>query len=70
MTFAIVSVENSKEKVVGTIWADAEAHAQLLASSLMGGSGNDALPFVIRRAEEREIPMKLAEPTFASPFHA
>ena len=60
MTFAVVSVENSKETVVGTIWAEAEAQAQLLVASLMGHDVG-ACPVVIRRAEEREITMKLAD---------
>ena len=42
--------------MVGTIWASAENEAQRIASDLLKIPGREQV--VIRRAEEREIPMK------------
>ncbi len=57
MTFAVVQVGNGGDKVVGTIWAHAESEAQTIFSYLL----NTTTPHqvVLRRAEERELPMKL-----------
>ena len=57
MTFAVVEVGNGNEKVVGTIWASAESEAQTIFSDLHGSAEQQQV--VLRRAEEREIPMKL-----------
>ena len=59
MTFAVVEVGNGNEKVVGTIWASAESEAQSIASDLIRTPDQQQL--IVRRAEERELPMK--------PFH-
>lgn len=58
MTFAVVSVAENREKVVGTIWAAAEQEAQAMASSLIPVGSTDER-VVVRRAEEREIPLRL-----------
>jgi hypothetical protein len=66
MTFKIVSVTEASEQVVGTVWAEAEAHAEALASSLFGASERAVL---VRRTDDREIPMRVAaEPSYTSPF--
>jgi hypothetical protein len=57
MTFAVVQVGNGNEKVVGTIWAHAESEAQTIFSDLLATP--EPQQVVLRRAEEREIPMKL-----------
>lgn len=67
MTFKIVSVHEAQEKVVGTVWAEAEAQAELLASSVYTGVGGD-VSLRVRRAEDCEIPLRFAEPFFTSPF--
>ena len=56
MTFTVIELGGGSERVVGTIWASAESEAQSVASDLLRSpeKGN----VVIRRAEEREIPMK------------
>jgi hypothetical protein len=56
MTFAVIEVGSGSEKVVGTIWASAETEAQTIASDLLQVPEKEKV--VIRRAEEREIPMK------------
>ena len=58
MTFSVVTVADNREKIVGTIWAAAEQEAQAMAASLLepGGGGER---IVVRRAEEREIPLRL-----------
>ena len=56
MTFAVVEVGNGNEKVVGTIWASAESEAQSIASDLIRTA--DQQQVIVRRAEERELPMK------------
>ena len=56
MTFAVVEVGNGNEKVVGTIWASAESEAQSIASDLIRKP--DQQQVIVRRAEERELPMK------------
>ena len=58
MTFAVLTVGDNREKVVGTIWAAAEAEAQAMANSLLPEDGRDAR-LIVRRAEEREIPLRL-----------
>ncbi len=58
MTFAVVTKENQQERVIGTIWAPAEAEAKMIASDLWG----DRRPqeeLHVRKAEEREIPLRL-----------
>ncbi len=57
MTFAVIQLGNGNEKVVGTIWASAESEAQTIFSDLHRAS--DQQQVVLRRAEERELPMKL-----------
>ena len=57
MTFAVVQVGNGNEKVVGTIWAHAESEAQTIFSDLLRTP--EQRDVVLRRAEERELPMKL-----------
>ena len=56
MTFAVIDTGTGSEKVVGTIWASAENEAQTIASDLLRIP--EGRTVVIRRAEEREIPMK------------
>ena len=56
MTFAVVELGNGIEKVVGTIWAHAESEAQTIFSDLLGTPAPQVV--VLRRAEERELPMK------------
>ena len=58
MTFAVLTVGDNREKGVGTIWAAAEAEAQAMASSLFQEQNRDER-VVVRRAEEREIPLRL-----------
>ena len=57
MTFAVIEGAGGNEKVVGTIWASAESEAQTIASDLLGGTDHKE-KVVIRRSEEREIPMR------------
>ena len=56
MTFAVIDMGTGSEKVVGTIWASAENEAQTIAADLLKIPEREKL--VIRRAEEREIPLK------------
>jgi hypothetical protein len=56
MTFAVIDMGGGSEKVVGTIWASQESEAQTIAADLLQVPEKDKV--VIRRAEEREIPMK------------
>ena len=57
MTFAVIELGGeSHEKVVGTIWAGGESDAQAIASNLFGEPEKERV--IIRRDEEREIPMK------------
>ena len=58
MTFSVVSVADNREQVVGTIWAAAEQEAQAMASSLFERTEQDRR-VVVRRTEEREIPLRL-----------
>ena len=56
MTFTIIESGGGIERVVGTIWASAESEAQSIASDLLQIPEGDKV--VLRRTEEREIPMK------------
>jgi hypothetical protein len=58
MTFSVVTVADNREKIVGTIWAAAEQEAQAMALSLFERTDRDA-GVIVRRAEEREIPLRL-----------
>jgi hypothetical protein len=58
MTFAVVSVANETEKVVGTIWANAESEAHEIATNLVSSQAHETV--IVRRAEETEIPFKLS----------
>ena len=60
MTFAVVTVAENRERVVGTIWADGESDAQQMASSLFQTEPDPHRErLVVRRAEEREIPLRV-----------
>ena len=60
MTFTVLTVSENRERMLGTIWANGESDAQQIASSLFQ---TDAQPqserLVVRRAEEREIPLRV-----------
>ena len=60
MTFTVVTIAEKPERVVGMIWADGETEAQQVATSLFQ-EAPDKLPerLIVRRAEEREIPLRL-----------
>jgi hypothetical protein len=60
MTFAVVNVSENRERVIGTIWADGETDAQQMATSLFQTESQPTQDrLVVRRAEEREIPLRL-----------
>lgn len=60
MTFAVVNIAENRERVVGTIWADGESDAQQMASSLFQPeTDSQGHSVVVRRAEEREIPLRV-----------
>ena len=66
MTFKVVSINEASERVVGTVWADAEPQAEVLAASLFAASERAVQ---IRRTDDREIPMRVAaELPYTSPF--
>ena len=59
MTFTVVTVQDNRERTLGTIWAQGESDAQQMATSLFE-QGGESKPErrVVRRAEEREIPLR------------
>ncbi len=65
MTFAVISVAENREKIIGTIWANGETEAEQIASSLFArgetqsGTPAEAEWRIVRRAEEREIPLRV-----------
>jgi hypothetical protein len=56
MTFTVIEVGAESEKVVGTIWAGAETEAQAIVTDLLIAPENEKV--VIRRAEDREVPLR------------
>ena len=60
MTFTVLTVSENRERMLGTIWAAGELEAQQTASSIFEAR-SEARPeqLVVRRAEEREIPLRL-----------
>jgi hypothetical protein len=58
MTFAVVTVAENREKIVGTIWAAAEAEAQAMATTVLPQTQSEQR-VIVRRAEDREIPLRL-----------
>ena len=60
MTFTVLTVSENRERMLGTIWAAAEVEAQQTASSIFEArSEPDSERLVVRRTEEREIPLRL-----------
>jgi len=58
MTFSVILLENDKpNKVIGTIWANAETQASALARDLCQGQQGQIA--VRKCSEDREIPFKL-----------
>ena len=57
MTFTVVQIAGGSEKVLGTVWASAQAEAETIASNLFTVPETQR-HVVLRREEEREIPMK------------
>lgn len=60
MTFSVVSVADEQgcnEKVVGTIWAEGQAQAQMVASNVCQAKDNERI--VVRPVDLREIPLRL-----------
>jgi hypothetical protein len=58
MTFSVLTVGDKSERIVGTIWAAAEQEAQAMASSLFEPTAQQER-VIVRRTEEREIPLRL-----------
>ena len=59
MTFTVVTVQENRERTLGTIWAEGESDARQIASSLFEQPGESKPErLVVRRAEEREIPLR------------
>ena len=56
MTFTVVQIGGGSEKVLGTVWANAEAEAHSIATDLHHTSENEE-KLVVRRTEERELPL-------------
>ena len=60
MTFTVLTVSENRERMLGTIWAAGESEAEQMASSLFPQiSESNPERLVVRRAEEREIPLRL-----------
>jgi hypothetical protein len=63
MTFAVISVAENREKIIGTIWASGETEAQQVASSLFtqGAAPHpESDKRILRRAEQQwEIPLRM-----------
>ena len=59
MTFIVLSVENEREKVVGTIWADGEAQARLMATNVYHPARDDSIR--VKQIEQRELPLRIPQ---------
>jgi hypothetical protein len=59
MTFSVVVMENNRAKVIGTLWASDESSAQALAPAIV--RCEQPAQVCVRRAEEREIPLRFCE---------
>jgi hypothetical protein len=57
MTFIVLSIENEREKVVGTIWADGEAQARLMATNVYQPARDDSIR--VKQIEQRELPLRI-----------
>lgn len=58
MTFSIMVVRNDQPRVVGTIWANDQANAEILAPAICGCSEGERVK--VLRTEDREIPLRLS----------
>jgi len=59
MTFSIMVVRDDQPRVVGTLWANDQANAEVLAPAVCGCAEGETVR--VRRTEDREIPLRLAE---------
>jgi len=60
MTFAVVTVAENRERVIGTIWANGESDAEQIATSLFQPDPEPRRErLIVRCAEDREIPLRL-----------
>ena len=59
MTYAVVAIENEREKILGTIWAEGEAQARLMASNVYQPVHEESIR--VKPAELREIPFRLPD---------
>lgn len=59
MTFSVMLVKDDQPRVVGTIFTNDEAQAQSLAPAVCPCGDGEQLR--IRRAEDREIPLRWRE---------
>jgi hypothetical protein len=58
MTFSVIAVQDKRERVVGTIWAEGEAQARLVASNVYPAQ-QSAESIQIRPTDQREVPLRL-----------
>jgi len=59
MTFSIMVVKDEQPRVVGTLWANDQANAELMAPALCRCTEGESVS--VRRTEDREIPLRLAD---------
>ena len=59
MTFVVVAKGESREKVVGTIWADGEQQARDIARTVCTCAPDESIH--LRLSEIRELPLKIPE---------
>jgi hypothetical protein len=59
MTFVVLSVDEEREEVVGTIWADGEAQARLMASNIYQPARDDSIR--VKQVEQRELPLRIPQ---------
>jgi hypothetical protein len=57
MTYAVISQQDNRDLVVGTLWANADHDAQSVADSFAGPEKKASV--TIRRIEPRELPLKI-----------
>jgi hypothetical protein len=58
MTYAVVSTQGEREKILGMIWAEGKSQAQAIATNLYPSVAESLIH--LRETESRELPLRLA----------
>ncbi len=59
MTYAVISQQENQQRVVGTLWANADHEAHVIANHF--AEARQTQNVTVRRIEPRELPLKIID---------